>query len=52
MNTIAEKGLVVFDVEVLGTPGHAASNNDNALYKAIPVMEDLTSLKTIHWKSK
>lgn len=37
---IAEKGLVVFDVAVFGTPSHAAHpNQDNALYKAIPVME-------------
>lgn len=37
---IAEKGLVVFDIEVFGTPSHAAHpNQDNALYKAIPVME-------------
>ena len=43
---IAEKGLVVFDVEVLGTPGHAAHpNNDNALYKAIPVMEWIKNFK-------
>jgi acetylornithine deacetylase len=37
---VAEKGLVVFDVEVSGTPSHAAHPNDNnALYNAIPVME-------------
>lgn len=32
---ISEKGLVVFDVFVHGTPSHAAHpNNDNAIYKA------------------
>lgn len=37
---VAEKGLVVFDVEVSGTPSHAAHpNENNALYNAIPVME-------------
>ncbi|OAB29714.1 acetylornithine deacetylase [Flavobacterium fryxellicola] len=37
---IAEKGLLVLDVTVKGTPSHAAhQNDDNALYKAIPVME-------------
>ena len=41
---IAEKGLVVFDVEVLGTPSHAAHpNTDNALYNSIPVMEWIKS---------
>lgn len=40
MLAIAEKGLVVFDIDVLGTPSHAAHPNpDNALYNAIPVME-------------
>lgn len=43
---VSEKGLVVFDVEVLGTPGHAAHpNDDNALYKAIPVMEWIKNYK-------
>ncbi len=37
---IAEKGLLVLDVTVKGTPGHAAHPNDDvALYKAIPVIE-------------
>ncbi len=37
---IAEKGLVVFDAEVKGTPGHAAHpNNDNAIYNTIEVLE-------------
>lgn len=36
---IAEKGLVVFDAIVKGTPGHAAHpNNDNAIYNTIPVL--------------
>ena len=37
---ITEKGLVVFDAEVKGTPSHAAHpNNDNAIYNTIPVLE-------------
>ncbi|CAM1371845.1 M20 family metallo-hydrolase [Tenacibaculum xiamenense] len=37
---IAEKGLVVFDAEVKGTPSHAAHpNNDNAIYNTIKVLE-------------
>ena len=37
---IAEKGLVVFDAKVKGTPGHAAHpNNDNAIYNTISVLE-------------
>ncbi len=37
---IAEKGLVVFDAKVSGTPGHAAhENNDNAIYKTIDVLK-------------
>lgn len=37
---IAEKGLVVFDACVKGTPGHAAHpNNDNPLYNSIKVLE-------------
>lgn len=37
---IAEKGLVIFDAEVAGTPSHAAHPNDNnALYNTIPVLE-------------
>lgn len=37
---IAEKGLVVFDAKVKGTPGHAAHpNTDNAIYNCIPVLE-------------
>ena len=36
---VAEKGLVVFDAIVKGTPGHAAHpNNDNAIYNTIPVL--------------
>lgn len=36
---IAEKGLVVFDAKVIGTPGHAAHPNaDNAIYKSIEVL--------------
>ncbi len=43
---IAEKGLIVFDVEVSGTPGHAAHpNGNNALYNAIPVMEWIKTYK-------
>lgn len=37
---IAEKGLVVFDAVVKGTPSHAAHpNDDNAIYKSIEVLE-------------
>ena len=37
---IAEKGLLVLDIKVSGTPSHAAHpNEDNAIYKTIPVME-------------
>ena len=36
---IAEKGLVVFDAKVIGTPGHAAHlNDDNAIYNSIDVL--------------
>ena len=37
---IAEKGLVVFDAIVKGTPSHAAHPNaDNSIYKSIAVLE-------------
>lgn len=37
---VAEKGLVVFDAKVKGTPGHAAHpNNDNAIYNTIAVLD-------------
>ncbi|MDM9631433.1 M20 family metallo-hydrolase [Robiginitalea aurantiaca] len=37
---IAEKGLVVFDGTITGTPSHAAHPNpDNAIYNAIPVLD-------------
>nr|BFF37889.1 M20 family metallo-hydrolase [Tenacibaculum mesophilum] len=37
---IAEKGLVVFDAEVSGTPSHAAHpNHDNAIYNTIEVLQ-------------
>ncbi len=37
---IAEKGLVVFDVKVKGTPSHAAHpNEDNAIYNTIKVLQ-------------
>ena len=37
---IAEKGLLVLDVKVKGTPSHAAhQNDDNAIYKTIAAME-------------
>lgn len=37
---IAEKGLVIFDAEVEGTPSHAAHpNNNNAIYNTIHVLE-------------
>jgi acetylornithine deacetylase len=37
---VAEKGLVVFDAKVKGTPGHAAHpNDDNAIYNTIDVLK-------------
>ncbi len=37
---IAEKGLVIFDGVVKGTPSHAAHpNNDNSIYNTIKVLE-------------
>ncbi|MCG2460637.1 M20 family metallo-hydrolase [Flavobacteriaceae bacterium F89] len=43
---IAEKGLVVFDAVVKGTPSHAAHpNNDNCIYNAIPVLEWFKNFK-------
>ena len=37
---VAEKGLVVFDAVVKGTPGHAAHpNKDNAIYNSIKTLE-------------
>ena len=37
---IAEKGLVVFDAQVLGTPSHVAHPNaNNAIYNCIPVLQ-------------
>ena len=37
---IAEKGLVVFDASIDGTPGHAAHpNSDNPIYKSIEVLQ-------------
>ena len=38
---IAEKGLVVFDAKVSGTPGHAAhiNNEDNPIFKALKDLE-------------
>jgi acetylornithine deacetylase len=43
---IAEKGLVVFDATVEGTPSHAAhSNDDNAIYNTIEVLEWFKNFK-------
>jgi acetylornithine deacetylase len=37
---VAEKGLVVFDAKIKGTPSHAAHpNTDNAIYNCIPVLQ-------------
>ena len=37
---VAEKGLVVFDAIVKGTPSHAAHpNNDNAIYNTVDVLK-------------
>lgn len=43
---IAEKGLMVLDGEVTGQSGHAARNEGiNAIYRALPVIETLRSLR-------
>ena len=43
---IAEKGLVVFDAKVKGTPSHAAHpNNDNPIYNSIKVLQWLKDYK-------
>ena len=43
---IAEKGLVVFDAEVKGTPSHAAHpNQNNAVYNSISVLEWFQNFK-------
>jgi len=37
---VSEKGLVVFDATIKGTPGHAAHpNEDNAIYKSADVLK-------------
>lgn len=37
---VAEKGLVVFDAKVEGTPSHAAHpNHNNSIYNTIPVLQ-------------
>jgi acetylornithine deacetylase len=37
---VAEKGLVVFDAKISGTPGHAAHpNDDNAIYNTIETLK-------------
>lgn len=43
---IAEKGLVVFDAKVNGTPSHAAHpNDDNPIYNTIEVLEWFKNFK-------
>lgn len=43
---IAEKGLVVFDAQVKGTPSHAAHpNKDNPIYKSIEVLNWFNNYK-------
>lgn len=43
---VAEKGLVVFDATVKGTPSHAAHPNDNnAIYNTIKVLEWFKNFK-------
>lgn len=43
---IAEKGLVVLDAVVKGTPGHAAHpNDDNSIYNTIPVLQAFKDFK-------
>ncbi|MES2240329.1 MAG: M20 family metallo-hydrolase [Bacteroidota bacterium] len=37
---VAEKGLLVLDVKIKGTPSHAAhQNDDSAIYKTLPIIE-------------
>ena len=37
---IAEKGLLVLDIKIKGTPSHAAhQNDDSAIYKTLPIIE-------------
>lgn len=44
----AEKGLVVFDAVVKGTPSHAAHpNNDNAIYKMAKVLDWFEQFKFV-----
>ena len=44
---VAEKGLVVFDAVVSGTPSHAAHpNNNNAIYNTIEVLQCLKILNS------
>ncbi|MDE7397764.1 MAG: M20 family metallo-hydrolase [Muribaculum sp.] len=43
---ISEKGLMVIDAEIHGRSGHAARNEgDNAIYRALPVIETLRNLR-------
>ena len=43
---VAEKGLVVFDAEVAGTPSHAAHpNTNNAIYNSIEVLQWFQNFK-------
>ncbi len=43
---VAEKGLVVFDAKVKGTPSHAAHpNTDSAIYKCISVLDWFKNFK-------
>lgn len=43
---IAERGLMVLDAKVYGKSGHAARNEgENAIYKALPVIEWFQNLK-------
>lgn len=43
---IAEKGLMVLDGEIYGKAGHAARDEgENAIYKALPVVETLRGLR-------
>lgn len=43
---IAEKGLLVFDGEISGTPSHAAHpNNNNAIYNSISVLDWFKNFK-------
>jgi acetylornithine deacetylase len=47
------KGLLVLDVKVKGTPSHAAhQNEDNAIYKTIPVMQWFKTINLLKYQEQ